>query len=50
MKTRSYPELVTARARTLGASIGVEYATALWINDPVRIDSLAELGLSSRYF
>jgi len=50
MKTRSYPDLVLARARTLGASIGVEYATALWTNDPVRIDSLADLPLSSRYF
>ena len=50
MKTRAYPELVTARGRAWGASIGVEYATALWTNDPVRIDSLADLGLSSRYF
>jgi bacillithiol biosynthesis deacetylase BshB1 len=50
MKTRAYPELVTSRARTLGASIGVEYATGLWINDPVRVDSLSDLGLSSRYF
>ena len=50
MKTRAYPELVTSRAQTWGASIGVEYATALWINDPLRVDSLADLGLSSRYF
>ena len=50
MKTRAYPELVLSRARTLGASIGVEYATALWLNDPARIDSLADLPLSSRYF
>jgi LmbE family N-acetylglucosaminyl deacetylase len=50
MKTRAYPELVMARARAWGASIGVEYATALWLNDPVRVDSLADLPLSSRYF
>jgi bacillithiol biosynthesis deacetylase BshB1 len=50
MKTRSYPELVTARARTLGASIGVDYATGLWLNDPVRVESLADLPLSARYF
>jgi LmbE family N-acetylglucosaminyl deacetylase len=50
MKTRAYPELVLSRARTWGASIGVEYATALWINDPVRVASLADLSLSSRYF
>ncbi|MEI9814634.1 MAG: PIG-L family deacetylase [Acidobacteriota bacterium] len=35
MKTRSYPELVTARANAWGAAIGVEYAVGLWLNDPV---------------
>ncbi len=50
MKTRSYPELVTARSRSWGAAIGVEYAVGLWINDPVRVSSLTDLTLSSRYF
>jgi bacillithiol biosynthesis deacetylase BshB1 len=50
MKTRSYPDLVTSRARAWGASIGVEYAVGLWLNDPVRINSLADLPLSARYF
>ena len=50
MRTRSYPELVTARARSWGAAIGVEYAVGLWLNDPVRIGSLSELTLSSRHF
>lgn len=50
MRTRSYPDLVTARARTLGAAIGVEYAVGLWLNDPVRIASLSDLPLSARYF
>jgi N-acetylglucosamine malate deacetylase 1 len=50
MRTRSYPELVTARARTWGAAIGVDYAVGLWLNDPVRLRSLADLPLSSRYF
>lgn len=50
MKTRSYPELVSARARTLGAAIGVEYAVGLWLNDPVRVDSLSDVPKSSRYF
>lgn len=50
MKTRAYPELVTARARTWGAAIGVEYAVGLWLNDPIRVGSLADLPLSSRYF
>ncbi len=50
MKTRSYPELVTARSRAWGAAIGVEHAIGLWLNDPVRVGSLSDLPLSSRYF
>lgn len=50
MKTRAYPDLVTARARAWGKAIGVEYAAALWLNDPVRVGSLADLSLSSRHF
>jgi LmbE family N-acetylglucosaminyl deacetylase len=50
MKTRNYSDLVMSRARTLGAAIGVEYAIGLWLNDPVRVASLADLLLSSRYF
>jgi N-acetylglucosamine malate deacetylase 1 len=50
MKTRSYPELVTARSRAWGAAIGVDYAIGLWLNDPVRVASLSELPLSSRHF
>jgi bacillithiol biosynthesis deacetylase BshB1 len=50
MKTRSYVDLVNIRARAIGASIGVEYAVPLWTNDPLRIASLADLPLSSRYF
>ncbi len=50
MKTRAYPELVTARSRAWGAAIGVEYAVGLWPNDPIRVGSLSQLHLSSRYF
>ena len=50
MKTRAYPELVTARSRAWGAAIGVDYAIGLWLNDPVRVGSLTDLSLSSRYF
>ncbi len=50
MKTRNYLDLVMSRARTLGAAIGVEYAVGLWLNDPVRVGSLGDLPLSSRYF
>jgi N-acetylglucosamine malate deacetylase 1 len=50
IRTRSYPDLVLARARNLGVSIGVEYAVGLWANDPLRLRSLADITLSSRYF
>jgi hypothetical protein len=34
----------------MGAAVGVEYAAGLWLNDPIRVGSLADIGLSSRYF
>jgi bacillithiol biosynthesis deacetylase BshB1 len=50
MNTRNYLDLVMSRARTLGASVGVEYAVGLWLNDPIRVGSLGDLTLSSRRF
>jgi len=50
MKTKSYLDLVNARARLLGASIGVEYAVGLWANDPIRVESLSDLTLTSRHY
>ena len=49
MKTRGYINLVGSKAKYLGATIGVEYAVALWVNDPVTIDSITELGSSRKY-
>jgi bacillithiol biosynthesis deacetylase BshB1 len=50
MATRNYVDLVLARARAAGAAIGVEYAVGLWANDPIRLGSLGDVTLSSRYF
>jgi len=50
MRTRNYLDLVMSRARTLGAAVGVEYAIGLWLSDPIRVGSLGDLPLSSRYF
>ncbi|MBZ5635340.1 MAG: PIG-L family deacetylase [Acidobacteriia bacterium] len=50
MRTRNYLDLVMSRARTLGAAVGVEYAAGLWLNDPIRLASLADIPLSSRCF
>jgi bacillithiol biosynthesis deacetylase BshB1 len=50
MKTKGYLELVQARARCLGAALGVSAAIGLWANDPVRVSSLSDLTLSPRNF
>jgi LmbE family N-acetylglucosaminyl deacetylase len=50
MRTRSYVELVESRARALGAAIGVDYAVGLWVNDPICLGSISELGRSSRHY
>ncbi len=50
MKTKSYVNLVTTKAAAWGASIGVEHAIGLWTNDPIRIDNISDLNLSSRNY
>jgi len=50
MRTRSYMELVESRARALGAAIGADYAIGLWVNDPICLGSISELGRSSRHY
>ena len=50
MQTRSYADLRLSAARTLGLSIGVEYAAGFYANDPVRVAALSEITLSSRHF
>lgn len=50
MKTKGYLDLVMARARSLGAALGVSAAMGLWVNDPVRVAALSDLTLSSRNF
>jgi len=50
MQTRSYVDLRLSASRNLGLSIGVEYAAGLYANDPVRLDALSEIALTSRKF
>jgi len=50
MKTRNYVDLQVARARVLGAEIGVAHAMAVWANDPIRLQGLTDLGGSGRRF
>ncbi len=49
MKTKDYLNLVGSRAQTYGAAIGAKYATILWTNDPVKVETLASLGSSRNY-
>jgi N-acetylglucosamine malate deacetylase 1 len=50
LKTRNYVELHLAMARVHGLSAGVEHAIALFSDDPILVDSLKQLGRSSRRF
>jgi N-acetylglucosamine malate deacetylase 1 len=50
MKTKSYHDLVFTKASAVGSSIGVKYAIGLWTNDPIRLDHLSDLNLSSRNY
>ena len=48
--TRNYIELQLNRARFAGASAGVEYATALFPNEPLIFQSLSKAGRGARRF
>jgi LmbE family N-acetylglucosaminyl deacetylase len=48
--TRNYIDLQLNRARVWGARAGVEYAMALFPNDPMMFDSLALAGKGARNF
>lgn len=50
MKTKAYANLVSLRAAALGAGAGVECAVGLWTNDPVMVDAISDLSLSSRNY
>lgn len=47
---KKYIDLQKTGARLLGLTIGVEYASGLFTNDPVRVEHLSDLTLSSRNF
>jgi len=48
--SKSYIELQKTGARLLGLTIGTEYAAGLFTNDPVRLETISDLALSSRNF
>jgi LmbE family N-acetylglucosaminyl deacetylase len=50
ISARNYIELQLTRARLLGARAGIEFAAALWPNDPLVLASLAQAGRGTRRF
>jgi LmbE family N-acetylglucosaminyl deacetylase len=48
--TRNYLELQLTRARLLGARAGIEYAIALYPNEPMVFKSLSQAGKGARKF
>ncbi len=50
LASKDYESLVTARAKALGTAIGAKCAQGLWTNDPVRINTLQDISLSSRNY
>lgn len=49
-QTRNYVDLQLTRARVHGSRAGVEFAMALFPNDPMVFQSLAETGRGARHF
>ena len=50
MLTRNYVDFQLTRARLFGARAGIEYAIALFPNEPLVFDSLANTGRGARQF
>lgn len=50
MSGKNYDDLFTARAHSLGVTIGVKYAQGLWVNEPIRLDGISDINLSSRNY
>jgi N-acetylglucosamine malate deacetylase 1 len=50
VNSRSYIDLQLSATRLLGLSVGVGHALGLYANDPLRLDTLSDITLSSRNF
>jgi len=46
----NYLELQNARAKLLGVHIGVQYAMGLYVNDPIQVENMSDIELSTRCF
>jgi bacillithiol biosynthesis deacetylase BshB1 len=50
VKSKGYIELQMTGARLLGLTVGVEHALGLFANDPLRLEKISDMKLSSRNF
>jgi bacillithiol biosynthesis deacetylase BshB1 len=50
MQGKNYDELFGMRFKNLGVTIGVDYAQGLWANDPIRLNGVSDITLSSRNY
>ena len=50
MKSKQYLEMINSWSHALGSAIGTQYAVGLWASDPIRVDHISDLNLSSRNY
>ncbi len=50
MKSKKYLEMITSWSKALGSAIGTDYALGLKTNEPIRLDNISDLNLSSRNY
>ncbi len=50
VSSKGYIDLQKTGARLLGVTIGTEFAAGLFLNDPVRLEAISDLKLTSRNF
>ena len=50
MKSKKYLEMINSWSKALGSAIGVDYAIGLKTNEPIRLNNLSDLSLSSRNY
>ena len=50
MKTKKYLEMISSWSKALGSAIGVEHAVGIKTNEPVQLENLSDINLSSRNY
>jgi N-acetylglucosamine malate deacetylase 1 len=50
MQSKKYLEMIMSWSKALGSAIGTDYAVGIKTNEPVRVDNISDLTLSSRNY